>query len=384
MLKSKGKKWVVMLSIIMMVTSFGFSEIVFSAETIPLKVPLAKKHLVIGWTPPDITPVFVSIGRALEQEAKEAKRYGLDIEVITQACTEHTQFAKQANIIENFISRKVDAIVCSPIETGPITPAINEAAKAGIPIIIVNILSDVPGMHVDAYVGYSNEEAGRLAGAWAINRLDGRGNVAMVEGIAGGWFSTRRKKGFLSVMNLFPRIKVVGIRPGNWDRHDAMVAAERLLEANPRIDLMFCQCDEMLMGALRAVENAGRQDEIIMQGYDGTQEALKALADGRSEADLTLHLPDWGRRSVQCAVMLANHIKVPKFNDMMVEVVDKDNLSEYYPAPKMHWTHTKWIPTDWNRVLTHPYTVFHPNWFEEAGRKFPGDDKVRGTDVSPY
>lgn len=384
MLQINTRKWIRMFGVIVVLTLFALSGTAFAEETTPLEASLAKKHFVIGWTPPDITPVFVSIGRAIEQEAKEAKRYGLDIEVITQTTVEHTAFAKQVNIIENFIARKVDAIICSPIETGPITPAINEAAKAGIPIIIVNILSDIPDMHVDAYVGYSNEEAGRLAAAWAVNRLDGRGKIAMVEGIAGGWFSTRRKRGFLSVVEVFPAIEVVGIRPGNWDRHDAMVAAERLLEANPRIDLMFSQCDEMMMGALQAVDNAGRADEIISQGYDGTQEALKALADGRSEADLTLHLPEWGRRSIQCAVMLANGIKVPKFNDMMVEVVDKDNLDEYYPAPEMHWTHLKWIATDWNRVLNHPYEVFHPNYFEEVGKEFPGEDKVRGLDVSPY
>ncbi|MBA7498149.1 hypothetical protein ES704_00884 [subsurface metagenome] len=384
MLVNKRKKWIIMLSVIVVLVLFVFSGMVFTEEIIPLKVPLAKKSLVIGWAPPDITPVFVSIGRAIEQEAEEAKRYGLDIEVITQACVEHTAFATQANIIENFITSKVDVIICSPIETGPITPAINEAAKAGIPIIIVNILADIPGMNVDAYVGYDNTEAGRLAGAWAVSRLNGSGKIAMIEGIAGGWFSTRRKDGFLSVTDVFPRIEIVGVRPGNWDRNDSMVAAEQLLTANPRIDLMFNACDEILMGALQAVESEGRGDEIIMQGYDATQEALKALADGRSEADLTLHLPDWGRRSVQCGVMLVNGIKVPKFNDMMVEVVDKGNLSEYYPAPQMHWTHLKWISTDWNRVLENPYTVFHPNWFEETGKEFPGDDKVRGTDVAPY
>jgi len=187
----------------------------------------ADKVITIGWTPPDITGVFKTATDFFEMGAKDAAGHGIKVKVISQSPATHLSFADQVAIIEDYIQRKVDVIAISPIEVEVIKPVIAKANKAGIPVIVVNLLEPIEGVKVSSYIGFDNTDAGRISAYALLDYFGGPGvlgtgekvsvskdtyidlawwknlyknvnpktanikaRVAIIEGIAGGFFST--------------------------------------------------------------------------------------------------------------------------------------------------------------------------------------------------
>lgn len=341
------------------------------------------REIVIGWTPPDITGVFKTATDFFEASARQAREHGINVRVITQAPAAHTAFADQVAIIEDFIQRRVSVIAVSPIEVEVIKPVLQKANEAGIPVIVVNLLEPIEGVRVASYIGFDNTVAGMISGYAVLDYFGGPGVLgtgrkvdvkpeqyldlefwqklysgltaaersqikatgAIIEGIAGGFFSTARLRGFHSVVDPFPGIRIVATLPADWNREKGIRAAEDILQANPRgsLDFIWAASNEMGLGAMLAVEAAGRQNEVKIFTNDGTPESVQRIREGRIVAETWHGFPEWGWYGTKFAVMLALGLEVPQFFDIRPRTEWAGNADMFYPNPKLE-------PIDWEAI----------------------------------
>ncbi len=209
-----------------------------------------------------------------------AEKYGYEL-LIQNA---ETDPAVQTSQMEDFIQQKVDAIVLHAVDPKGLIPAVEDANKAGIPVITVD--GPVSGGKVVTFIGTDNFEGGRLAGEYAANyikeKLGGKANVVILDYPQSAIVCVARVNGFKKGLEGMADVKVVAQQDGGAMRDKAMQVFENVLSANPKIDLVFGINDDTILGAMAAAESAGRAKDIVFLGYDGTPEAAKLILEGKS------------------------------------------------------------------------------------------------------
>ncbi len=340
--------------------------------------------IVIGWTPPDITGVFKTATDFFEASAEDANSHGFDVQVISQSPATHTDFSDQVAIIEDYIQRKVDVIAISPIAVEVVKPALAKANEANIPVIVVNLLEPIEGLDVASYIGFDNAQAAEVTAYSILDYFGGPGVLgegetvevepdtyldlefwqdlygdmtdeekaaitargAIIEGIAGDFFSARRLEGFHEVMDQFPGIEIVG-EPcaADWNRQKGIDCAEDILQANPEgLDFIWAASNEMGMGAAIASENAERLETAEMGPTTGdanvavftndvTPESVEFLKAGRLIAETTHGFADWGWFGGEFAVKIACGLEVPETFDIRPRTAYMENAGLFYPDP---------------------------------------------------
>jgi ribose transport system substrate-binding protein len=353
-----------------------------------------QKPIVIGWTPPDITGVFKTATNFFEAAARDGNKHGFNIQVITQSPASHTAFADQVAIIEDYIQRGVDVIAISPIEVEVIKPALAEANAKGIPVIIVNLLEPIAGVNVASYIGFDNVVGAEVSAYAVLDYFGGPGvlgtgkkvNVsasqyldlafweklyknitpaekakikargAIIEGIAGGFFSTARLNGFHKVIDQFTGIQIVG-NPiaADWNREKGIKATEDILQVNPSgLDFIWAASNEMGLGAMLTCDTAGRLQlatephvlggkKVAVFTNDVTPESVDRIKEGKIIAETTHGFADWGWFGTEFAVKLACGISVPKTFDIRPRTAYIKNADLFYPNPALP-------PIDWEAI----------------------------------
>lgn len=247
-------------------------------------------------------PFFLEMVDELKQEAA---RHNLEI-VLTSG---EFDIARQKDQVSDFIVQHVDAIILCPTDSKAIGTAIQEANQAGIPVFTADIAALVEGVDVVAHVGIDNYQGGLMAGQLAVELLDGNGQVAIidhpeVESVI------QRTSGFLEAIEAAnddgASIKLVSRLPGSGSMDKSFKAAEDMLLAHPDLDLIFGINDETALGALAAIEKAGRAGALQVIGFGGKDEAKKAVDEGKLYADVITYPRQIGSRSIQAVVQYMN------------------------------------------------------------------------------
>jgi ribose transport system substrate-binding protein len=206
--------------------------------------------------------------------------------------------ARQKDQIENFIVSRVAAIVLAPCDSKSIGTTIQAANSAGIPVFTADIAVLAEGVQVISHVASDNTAGGRLAADALAQALGSRGTVAIidhpeVESVI------QRVKGFEErLAAAYPEMKVVAKLSGRGTKDMAFRTAEDILQAHPSLDGIFGINDDSALGALAAVEKAGRSGRVTIVGFDAIPEARAAIAAGKIYADV-IQLPhEIGSRTV--------------------------------------------------------------------------------------
>lgn len=229
--------------------------------------------------------------------------------------------AKEASGIEDLISKKVTVILVNPTDSDAIVPTIKKANAAKIPVVTVD--RGANGGVVVAHIASDNVAGGRMAAQYVGQRLKGRGNVVMLEGIAGTSAARDRGKGFREGLKKFPGIKIVASQTADFDRAKGLSVMENILQAQAKIDAVFAQNDEMALGAVQAIEAAKRQKAMFVVGFDAIADALKAVKAGKMAATIAQQPKEMGRLAVEAAVKILHKQKVPKFTPVPLKLVTK-------------------------------------------------------------
>jgi inositol transport system substrate-binding protein len=280
-----------------------------------------EKAPVIGVSLLNLSSEFiVMIDKAMEKRANElgAKLIVVDAQRSPE---------KQVQQIESFIAQGVDAIILNPCELEASSPAVDKALAAGIPIVNVN--SETKTLPT-AFVGSHDEQSAQLAMEYIAKRLGGKGNIVMMHGYMGQAAQIKRDAGAREVLAKYPDLHLLAEQTAEWDRAKAISLMENWLQAHgDRIDAVFAQNDEMAMGALLAIENAGKKSKIVVVGVDAIADALEAVKQSRLDATVFQDAESQGSQAVETALKIVRKRPVEKATYIPFRLVTKENIGQY-------------------------------------------------------
>ncbi len=235
--------------------------------------------------------------------------------------------AKQLQQVETFISQKVDAIIMQPQEQEACSPAIDKAKAAGIPIINCNSLTIT---EPDAYVGSNDSESAEIAMTYIAEQLGGKGNVLMMHGHPGQTAEVKRTEGAMDILAQNPDMTLLDEQTADWDRAEAMTLMENWIQAyGDQINAVFCQNDEMALGALNALVQAGKKDNVLVVGVDAIDDALQSVKDGKMDATVYQDCKGQAEGAIEAAYKLAKGESVEKEILIPFILVTAENVDEY-------------------------------------------------------
>jgi len=263
-------------------------------------------------------PYFVTLRNGAQDAAKKD---GAQL-IISDA---QNDAATQQDDVQNYVTQQVDAILVNPVDSESIVPAIQAANQADIPVIALD--RGASGGEIATLIVSDNVEGGRMAGKELIE-LVGSGPVAQLEGIPGASPTRDRGQGFEEVINGQDAVELVASQTANFVREEGLTVTENILQSNPEIKGIFAQNDEMALGAVRALKNRAGTDVKIV-GFDGVEEALKAVQSGKMNATVAQQPDRIGSLGVENAIKVVDGESVEKNIPVPVKLVTKENVSEF-------------------------------------------------------
>src|SRR5579871_2875980 len=221
---------------------------------------------------------------------EEAKKEGIDLKFADAQGKEE----EQLKAVRSFIAQKVDAIIIAPVVVTGWDQVLQEAKKAGIPVFLAD--RDVDTADKSLFVTRISADfnlEGRLAGAWLAQASKGNCNVVELQGTVGSAPAIERKKGFESVLALFPDMKIVKSQSGDFTTSGGKEVMESFIKATDGLKgicAVFAHNDNMQLGAIQAMKEAGLHSgkDVLIVSVDGVPDIFKAMLAGESNASVEL------------------------------------------------------------------------------------------------
>ena len=279
--------------------------------------PEGEKKVVIGLAVPSLShPFFIYLKNNVVDEAKK-----LDVEVI--AADAGDVAAKQMSIIEDFIVKGVDGILISPIGADALIPAVESLNQAKIPVATVD--RKVNAGDVLIHVGADNVEGGRVAARYLIDKLGGKGKVIELEGTPGASPAIDRKKGFEEEIAQ-SEIRIIASQPADFQRAKGQSVMENLLQAHGDIQGVYGANDEMILGAIEAMESHGVDaSRVVTVGYDAIPDALEYIKTGKLNATIEQYPGEQARKALRFLVAHIQQGTAPPSAEVYITPVAIDN-----------------------------------------------------------
>jgi ribose transport system substrate-binding protein len=221
-------------------------------------------------------PWFVVLGETAKQRAEE-----LGYEAVIFDSQNNP--AKETEHFDSIIASGFKAILFNPTDAKGSVANVRAAKAAGIPVFCMDREIDANDLAVSQILS-DNYSGCVLLGQYFVKKLDGEGTYVELLGLVGDNNTWNRSKGFHSVVDNYPDLKMVAQQTGEFDRNKAMEVMESMLQAQSDIDAVFCGNDAMAMGAYQAVQAAGKANEIMIVGFDGAADVVDAIRAGKIEA----------------------------------------------------------------------------------------------------
>ncbi|MGQ9623581.1 MAG: substrate-binding domain-containing protein [Candidatus Caldatribacteriaceae bacterium] len=309
----------------------GFMVLTFVVFSVLGSVAWAE-DLTIGLSFPSLSFAWFAF---LEQAVKDKAAQLGGIEVISLEA--ENSVSKQISIIEDMIVKGVNGVLLVPIEVEAIIPGIEALNKANVPVVTVDrrIKEGAP-VQVLCHVGADNVEGGRKAARFIVEKLtekygEPKGMVIELTGTPGAGPAIDRSAGFNEIIKQYPNITVKS-QTANFRREDGMKVMEDFIMSTPQIDAVFGANDEMVLGAIQAIEASGKLDvkEVVTVGFDALPEALKLIKEGILDATIEQFPGKQASTAFEILVKYLREKAQPEKPLVYIEpkVITKDNLNE--------------------------------------------------------
>jgi len=283
------------------------------------------KKLVVGATMLSMQNEFIV--NVNDEMARKAEQAGVDLITVDA----ERSALKQVEQVESFIAQKVDAIIMNPCEVEASSPAVAKALAAKIPIINVNSETSTKP---SAFVGSDDVESARMAMTFIAEKLGGKGNVVMMHGYMGQAAQIKREQGAREILKQYPGLKLIAHQTAEWDRAKAMSLMENWIQSyGTEINAVFAHNDEMGMGAVKALTDAGLKTKVIVVSIDAIPDALQAVQKGTLDATVFQNAEQQGSKAIEAAVKLAKGQSVEKETLIPFQLVTKTNVAQFMKKP---------------------------------------------------
>ena len=236
-------------------------------------------------------PFFVTLVEGAEAAAAEA---GLGLTVVDAG----DDVTKQVSDIEDLLSKNISVLIINPVDSDAVAGVVQDAKDAGVKVIAVDRV--VNGVEVDCTIASDNVMGAEMATQYIVDTLGEGIKVAELQGVPGASAAIDRGEGFHNVADA--KLEVVASQTANFDRTEGMSVMENMLQANPDIQAVFAANDEMALGAVEAISGAGK--EIMVVGFDATDDAVAAIKEGKMAATVAQQPFKIGESSVEVAAKL--------------------------------------------------------------------------------
>ena len=213
-------------------------------------------------------PFFVSMKDGAEAQAQ---KLGYNLIVLDS----QNDPSKELANVEDLTVRGVKAILINPTDSDAVSNAIRIANRSGIPVLTLD--RGATKGKVASHIASDNVAGGKMAGLYIADSLGANVKVLQLEGIAGTSAARERGKGFMQAVSA-SHMTLLGSQPADFDRAKGLNVMENMLAANPHVQAVFAQNDEMALGALRAIKASGKN--VMIVGFDGTDDGIAAVKRG--------------------------------------------------------------------------------------------------------
>ncbi|MFZ5968578.1 MAG: ribose ABC transporter substrate-binding protein RbsB [Bacillota bacterium] len=256
-------------------------------------------------------PFFVTLKEGAEAKAKEL---GYELIVLDS----QNDPSKESANVEDLITQNVAVIMINPTDSDAVGNAVKAANAKNIPVITLDRGANAG--EVVSHIASDNVAGGKMAGEYVLEQLGGKGKVVELEGIAGTSAARDRGKGFNEVI-ASTEVEVVAKQTADFDRTKGLEVMENILQAQPEINAVFAHNDEMALGALQAVKASGR--DIMIVGFDATDDAVKAVQDGDMAATVAQQPDKIGSLGVETASKVIKGESVEAYVPVDLKLVTK-------------------------------------------------------------
>jgi len=264
---------------------------------------------VIGFSVSTLNnPFFVTLTEGARKAATEN-----NVELVVVDAGDDA--AKQTSDIEDLVSRNVGVLIVNPVDSDAVAPAVKSAMSQGIKVIAVD--RGVNGVDVDCQIASDNVAGARMATEYLMELVGEGAKVAELQGVPGASATIDRGAGFHQAAD--QSLQVAASQTANFNRAEGMTVMENILQSDGTIKGVFAHNDEMALGAVEAVAASGKDIKIV--GFDATDDAQKAVKDGKMAATVAQKPDKMGETAIGTAVKIMAGETVEKSIPVEVELI---------------------------------------------------------------
>ena len=234
--------------------------------------------------------------------------------------------ATQANQLANAAATGAGAVIVNPTDSDAMASAVKQLTDAKIPVVAVD--RAVNNAEVSSYIASDNVGGGKQAAKALSEAIHGEGEILVLQGKTGSSASRERGQGFEEGLKDSPNIKVVAKQTAEFERVKGLDVTTNLLQAHPNVKAIFAENDEMALGAIEALGDKAGKDVIVV-GFDGVEDALKAIKEGTMYASIAQQPADMAAQAVVEASKLLKGESATKEMQVDVVTVTKDNVDKF-------------------------------------------------------
>jgi ribose transport system substrate-binding protein len=259
---------------------------------------------------------------AKRHQSANTERYDL----IVNGIKNETDLGEQVNLVEQMIVQRVNAIVIAPADSKALVTVLRHAKDAGILVVNIDNKLDADvlkqaGLTVP-FVGPDNREGARKVGEALAKQLKAGDEVAIVEGIPTAFNGQQRRLGFEDAMKN-ARMKIVGIQSGLWEMEKANAVAAGMLSEHPQLKAILCANDNMALGAVAAVQSAGKAGSVLVVGFDNISAIKPMLEKGQVVATADQHADKLAVFGIEAALKILNGDAPPADQTTAVDLITR-------------------------------------------------------------
>ena len=253
--------------------------------------------------------------------------------------------AKQLADIDSIIAQQPDIMIFPPRESEALAPAVLKIKNAGIPVILIDrdVDHDIakPGEDYVCFIGSDFVEQGKRAAEWLVEATGGNAKIIQLEGTTGSDPAIDRQTGFEEYLaglykgtptaeGALSGMEIIASQTGDFQRDKGRTVMQTLLQSNPDVTAVYAHNDEMAIGAIAAIEEAGRVpgQDIILVSIDGSNDALQAIVDGKLGATVESS-PFFGPIALETMMKYANGEDIPDWVVVEDRFFDSSNAEEF-------------------------------------------------------
>jgi ribose transport system substrate-binding protein len=266
---------------------------------------------------------FATMAKGAEaHHAAQADAYDL----LVNGIKNETDLAEQVNLVEQMVARGAQAIVIAPADSKALIPVLKRAADQGVLIINIDNKLDAEALAQSGlqapFVGPDNRASAKQVGLALAKKLTAGDAVAIIEGVPTAFNGQQRRAGFEDAMKE-AGMKIVSIQSGHWEMEKANAVAASILSEHPNLKALLCANDNMALGAVSAIQSAGKTGQVHVVGFDHISAIRPMLDDARVTATADQHADQLAVFGIEAALKILKEKATPKDQTTTVDLITR-------------------------------------------------------------